>query len=160
MTRLTFDTELDKAYDRVLAYDEDANLNPKPEPMSQTLSGAKRVGLHRVPFDLVPFEEIAEAYARVAEFGAAKYKPWNWTLGLPRVQLIRSLLNHTFKYLRGEDRDKESGLLHTDHILWNAVALTHSVHHNINDNRRAEPRRDYHKRNDCFAKETPTTRKK
>jgi Domain of unknown function (DUF5664) len=151
MTRLNLHKE---------SYDEAADRNPKPEPMPQTLSGAKRVGLHRIPFDLVPFEEIAEAYARVSEFGAKRYGVWNWTLGLPRVQLIRSLLNHVFKYLRGEDIDKESGLSHTDHILWNAVALTHALHHNINDNRRVEPHRDYHKRNDCFAEEIKTTHKK
>lgn len=96
-------------------------------------------------FDLVPFEEIAKAYVRVAEFGAMKYSAWNWTsgTGLPRAQIIRSLLSHVFAYMRGEDIDKDSGLSHTDHILWNAVALTHSHHWQINDDRRKEPSRDY-----------------
>lgn len=107
-------------------------------------SGAQREKLETPPYDLVPFQEIADAYSRVAEHGAEKYAPWNWSKGLPRVQLLGSLLRHTFAYLRGEERDKDSGLLHTDHILWNAAALSHNVHHNLEDGRRPEPKRDYH----------------
>lgn len=106
-------------------------------------SGAMREKLAATPFDLIPYQELSEAYARVAEHGATKYAPWNWSKGLPRVQLISSLLRHTFAYLRGEERDKDSGLLHTDHILWNAVALCHNVHWDLEDGRRIEPERGY-----------------
>lgn len=107
-------------------------------------SGAQREKLHATPYDLVPFQEMTDAFARVAEFGAKKYAPWNWSKGLARVQLLGSLLRHTFAYLRGEERDRDSGLLHTDHILWNATVLAHNVHHNLEDGRRPEPKRDYH----------------
>jgi hypothetical protein len=106
-------------------------------------SGAQREKLNSTPYDLIPFLEVAEAYARVAEHGAQKYSPWNWSKGLTRVQLISSLLRHTFAYLRGEERDKDSDLLHTDHILWNAAALSHNVHWKLEDGRRREPDRDY-----------------
>ena len=106
-------------------------------------SGAQREKLHALPYDLVPFQEITEAYARVAEFGARKYAPWNWSKGLSRVQLLGSLLRHAFAYLRGEERDKDSGLLHTDHILWNAASLAHNVHWGLEDGRRGEPPRPY-----------------
>lgn len=106
-------------------------------------TGAQREKLNALPYDLVPFTEMTEAYVRVAEFGAKKYAPWNWSKGLSRVQLIGSLLRHTFAYLRGEERDADSGLMHTDHIVWNAVALAHNVHHNLDDQRRVEPPRDY-----------------
>lgn len=112
-----------------------------PHPKSET--GAMREKLHSIPYDLVPFQEMTEAYARVAEFGARKYAPWNHTLGIPRVQIISSLLRHTWAYLRGEERDKDSGLLHTDHILWNAAALVHNVHWDLADGRRVEPPREY-----------------
>ena len=102
-------------------------------------SGAKREKLHVLPYDLVPFQEMTEAYVRVAEFGAKKYEPWNWSKGLSRVQILGSLLRHTFAYLRGEETDKDSGLSHTDHILWNAVVLTHNVRWNLEDGRRVEP---------------------
>lgn len=110
-------------------------------PKSET--GAMREKLHSIPYDLVPFQELTDAYVRVAEFGARKYAPWNHTLGIPRVQIISSLLRHTWAYLRGEERDKDSGLLHTDHILWNAAALAHNVHWDLADGRRVEPPREY-----------------
>jgi hypothetical protein len=135
------------------AYDDEANLDPYDvrEPMPVSASGAKRENLNRTPYDLIPFEEIAESYARVAEFGAKKYSPWNWTLGLPRVQLLGSLLSHTFKYLRGTNFDKESGLSHIDHMLWNVIALVHAERHNIQDNRRREPSRNYSTGNSGFS---------
>ena len=108
-----------------------------------TESGAQREKLDVPPYDLVPYQEITDAFARVAEHGARKYAPWNWSKGLPRVQLLCSLLRHTFAYLRGQERDPDSGLLHTDHILWNAAALSHNVHWNLADGRRAEPPRAY-----------------
>jgi hypothetical protein len=108
-----------------------------------SVTGAQREKLLVQPYDLVPFQEMTEAYVRVAEFGANKYQPWNWSKGLSRVQILGSLLRHTFAYLRGEDHDADSGLLHTDHILWNAVALAHNVHWNLEDGRRAEPDREY-----------------
>jgi Domain of unknown function (DUF5664) len=111
--------------------------------MPTASSGAKREKLHAMPYDLVPYQEITEAYIRAAAHGANNHGPWNWTLGFPRVQIICSLLRHAFAYIRGEDYDKKSGLLHTDHVLWNAVALTHSVHHGIEDDRRPEPPRKY-----------------
>lgn len=113
------------------------------ESMPAAASGAMREKLAALPYDLIPYQELSEAYSRVAEHGAVKYAPWNWSKGLPRVQLLGSLLRHSFAYLRGEERDKDSGLLHTDHILWNAVALAHNVHWNLEDGRRVEPERDY-----------------
>ena len=113
-------------------------------PESET--GAMREKLHSIPYDLVPFQEMTDAYARVAEYGQTKYAAWNWSKGLSRVQILGSLLRHTFAYLRGEERDsgpKGSGLLHTDHILWNAAALAHNVHWDLADGRRVEPPREY-----------------
>ena len=109
----------------------------------EAASGAQREKLDALPYDLVPFREFTDAYVRVAEFGARKYQPWNWSKGLNRIQILSSLLRHTFAYLRGEDRDSDSGLLHTDHIVWNAVTLVHNVHWNLEDGRRPEPPRDY-----------------
>jgi hypothetical protein len=116
-------------------------MNIPTFPEAQT--GANREKLNAIPYDLVPFLEMTEAYSRVAEFGAKKYAPWNWSKGLSRVQLLGSLLRHAFAYLRGEDRDTDSGLLHTDHILWNAVALSHNTHWDLEDGRRGEPPRVY-----------------
>lgn len=102
-------------------------------------TGAMREKMNGLKYDLVPFIEITEAYARVAEFGARKYDSWNWSKGIPRVQVLGSLLRHTFAYIRGQDRDPESGLMHTDHIIWNAATLCHSVEHDMEDGRRKDP---------------------
>jgi len=120
---------------------EDLAMNTEDHPAAA--SGAKREKLNVLPYDLVPFQEMTEAYVRVAEFGAKKYAPWNWSKGLSRVQILGSLIRHTFAYLRGEECDKDSGLSHTDHILWNAAALAHNVRWGLEDGRRAEPPRDY-----------------
>jgi len=118
-------------------------------------TGASREAMNKDNYDLVPFAEIVDAFVRVAEYGAIKYAPWNWSKGMSRASIMRSLLNHTFAYLRGEDTDEDklnpdgsvaskgSGLSHTDHILWNAAALSHNLHHGLEDGRRAEPPRDY-----------------
>jgi hypothetical protein len=106
-------------------------------------TGALREKLHAPKYDLVPFREMVDAYVRVAEFGAKKYDAWNWSKGLSRIQILTSLLNHTWAYLRGEEKDRESGLLHTDHILWNAVTLVHNVEWGLEDGRRVEPSRAY-----------------
>lgn len=104
----------------------------------QAESGAMRENLKEV-YDLFPFEETVASYMRVGEFGVIKYDPWNWSKGLPLVQLLASLMRHSWKLLRGEDHDKETGLHHADHILWNAIAIVHNIYHGNEDGRRKEP---------------------
>lgn len=85
--------------------------------------GALREKAHVIRYDYMPFREVTEAYSRVAAHGAEKYDVDNWTKGLPMIQVCGSLLRHTWAFMWGETCDKDSGLHHTDHILWNAVAL-------------------------------------
>ena len=126
-----------------LKYKTKGDAMTKKTKFPEGKSGAQREKMNNLPYDLIPFEEMVSSYTRVAEFGAFKYSPWNWSKGLSRVQIIGSLLRHTWAYIRGEDKDSDSGLLHTDHILWNAVTLSHNVHHNLEDGRRIEPNREY-----------------
>lgn len=113
----------------------------KPE-MPRHETGAMREKLDDLRYDYMPFQEIAEAYARVAAHGAEKYDVDNWTKGLPNVQIAGSLMRHLWAYLWGEDRDPDSGLLHTDHILWNAVTLTYNVARLSEMDNRFENRRE------------------
>lgn len=64
-----------------------------------------------------------EGLARVFEFGAKKYARDNWLKGLPKEEVIDSLLRHLQAYERGELTDPESELPHVAHIHWNAMAL-------------------------------------
>jgi hypothetical protein len=65
-----------------------------------------------------------EGLSAVLTMGAKKYAPGNWTKGMKWSRCINSLLRHLFKYMAGEDLDKESGLPHIDHVLCNAMFLS------------------------------------
>jgi hypothetical protein len=89
------------------------------------ISGAKREKLNGLRYDYMPALEVNEAYARVATMGAKKYGNRNWEKGLPISQITASMQRHLWAYMKGEDKDSESGLSHLDHVLWNAVAAVY-----------------------------------
>lgn len=64
---------------------------------------------------------------KVLEFGAQKYDRHNWKKGLPVTQICESMMRHLFAVLNGEDKDPESGISHTGHILCNAMFLSHML---------------------------------
>lgn len=66
-----------------------------------------------------------EGLSAVLAFGAKKYASWNWAKGLSWSETLGSLLRHTLALMRGEELDPESGLPHVDHILCNAMFLSH-----------------------------------
>lgn len=59
------------------------------------------------------------------EFGTHKYPdPANWQKvdgAFTRYQ--DSIMRHYLKFLAGEERDKETGLLHLSHMAWNTLAV-------------------------------------
>lgn len=73
--------------------------------------------------DLVP-QFAQEQYAKVLTKGSEKYAERNWELGMKWSKVTASLKRHTAAFERGEDFDKETGLLHTAHIMCNAAFLT------------------------------------
>lgn len=66
----------------------------------------------------------------VLAYGAKKYDDDNWRLGMRWRRVADALLRHVFAYLAGEDRDPETGLLHMDHALCNAMFLSEYQHTN------------------------------
>lgn len=74
-------------------------------------------------YDLVP-QFAQDQYAQVLTKGAEKYAERNWELGMKWSKVTASLKRHTAAFERGEDYDKETGLLHTAHIMCNAAFLT------------------------------------
>lgn len=69
-----------------------------------------------------PRMDLLDAYAieqlsSVLTFGAQKYNAHNWRKGIAKGRLIAAALRHLFAYLRGEDRDPESGLSHVAHAM-------------------------------------------
>lgn len=65
-----------------------------------------------------------EQLAKIFTMGANKYAERNWEKGMKWTTVIASLKRHLAAIERGEDYDKESGLLHSSHVEWNAHALT------------------------------------
>jgi len=75
---------------------------------------------------LVPFEALEEMVA-VLEFGAKKYARWNWALdgGFKWSRVLASCLRHVFAFMRGEDKDPESGLSHIAHAQCNLLFMAY-----------------------------------
>lgn len=73
--------------------------------------------------DLVP-AFAQEQYARVLTKGSEKYAERNWELGMKWSKVLASMKRHILTFERGEDYDKETGLLHTAHIMCNSAFLT------------------------------------
>lgn len=83
---------------------------------------ALRYNKGKLPMHLVPADAIS-ALASVLEYGASKYAERNWELGAKYSVPYSSLMRHLLAWWGGEDRDGESGLPHTHHILMNAAML-------------------------------------
>ena len=58
-----------------------------------------------------------EQLAQVLTFGASKYAAQNWRKGISKSRLLAAAFRHLFAYLRGEDKDRESGLSHVAHAM-------------------------------------------
>jgi hypothetical protein len=56
-----------------------------------------------------------EEIARVMDYGATKYKRYNWRGGIHIMRLMNAALRHLFAFIDGEDFDPESGLSHLAH---------------------------------------------
>jgi hypothetical protein len=64
-----------------------------------------------------------EEIAKVGTFGAKKYARWNYKAGMPWMKLGGSLSRHLRSWLMGEDLDRESGLPHLAHLIYDALML-------------------------------------
>lgn len=65
------------------------------------------------------WRECANAF----EYGARKYAKWNWVKGMQWSVPLGCIGRHSLDVFSGEERDKESGLLHVGHIMCNIVML-------------------------------------
>lgn len=90
--------------------------------MGQSMTGtnAQRHNAGKLRWSLVDFESM-EDMLRVLEFGAGKYSPDNWKLGLNKDELLESAIRHLMALMRGEEMDKESGLPHNGHVMCNMM---------------------------------------
>lgn len=99
--------------------EEQLGRRKKPPEMDKGL----RFNNGKTRHDLVP-QFAQKQYASVLTKGSEKYAERNWELGMRWSKVVASLKRHLEAFEMGEDYDKETGLLHTAHIMCNAAFLT------------------------------------
>ncbi len=72
--------------------------------------------------DLLPADALMEVGAVYAA-GAKKYGDRNWEKGMKWTRMLGPLLRHLFQWMRGIERDEETGQRHIAMVVWNALGL-------------------------------------
>lgn len=75
----------------------------------------------KLPVDLLPFDAL-EKVSRILAYGAKKYAPDNWRKvpnGTKRY--TAAALRHLFSFMKGEIKDKETGMPHLWHAACNVL---------------------------------------
>jgi len=95
---------------------------------------AFRTNENKLRYDLCPAIAQRE-YAKVWTEGLKKYPARNWEKGFLFSEVIASAMRHLEAMRLGEMIDKESGLLHSAHLMANAAMLTefYFTHPELND---------------------------
>jgi hypothetical protein len=86
------------------------------EAICKTSEGAVKYDSEKIDLSLMPPLVIEEVGA-VWTFGKKKYAAYNWTKGFVWSRPLAAALRHIFAFMRGEDRDPETGYLHTAHAI-------------------------------------------
>lgn len=78
---------------------------------------------NKLRWDLLPLD-LVEKVVEVYHMGAQKYAPNTWQ-GLEDGdnRYFSALMRHLTAHRKGDLRDSESGLLHIQHVCWNALAM-------------------------------------
>lgn len=110
-------------------YDADGKfITYEDNPLRQrTVTGGVKDNRGKLPLDLIPYEALRGA-ADVLAYGAVKYKPNNWRLGLKWTETWSSLQRHLWAWKEGEDLDPETGKPHIDHAMCQMLFLATYVH--------------------------------
>lgn len=96
--------------------------------MLSNSSRGMRHNNNKIKLSLLDFSALEQA-AKVLQFGGKKYSRDNWKKGFEHSEIVDSLLRHISEYQKGNEVDSESKLLHTAHILCNAMFLCYmNVH--------------------------------
>jgi hypothetical protein len=98
----------------------------KQAPLPSLSAGSVNTGLRyntgKLRYDLLPPDAIEEL-VKVYTMGSLKYAARNWEKGLSYMDTVACLKRHLAKFEMNEDKDAESKLHHTAHVVWNALAL-------------------------------------
>ncbi len=102
------------------------------EPADQ-LTEFKKNDFEKTMLAFLPVEEL-EQIAEVFDYGAKKYERHNWMKPAKWSRVLSACLRHIFAFMRGEMRDKESGLLHLAHAGCDLLMLMYLVNQSIGTN--------------------------
>lgn len=105
----------------VKLYDADGSF-ASPE-RQRSIQGGVKDNRSKSRVDLLPSQPLLAA-GKVMAFGATKYKPHNWRLGLSWSDTYASILRHLLAFMDGEDIDGESGEPHVVNALCQVLFLT------------------------------------
>ena len=107
--------------DRAPLYEDDGEFI---DPIRQrSITGGVKDNRGKPMIDLLPSKPLIAA-AEIMAFGATKYKPHNWRLGLSWSQTWASLQRHLLSFNDGEELDPETGKPHLAHALCQLMFLT------------------------------------
>lgn len=91
------------------------------------MSKGSRNNKGKLPMHLIS-TYAARGLAKVLTYGVKKYAEWNWSKGLDIAECMDSMERHIMAIKEGDFYDEESGLPHVDHLLTNAMFLSHFHH--------------------------------
>jgi len=92
------------------------------EVNNESKQGGLRYDDGKPRVDLLPPDTMMEL-GKVYGYGATKYAPRNWELGMSWSKVVGCLLRHLYKLMMGQKIDEESGQRHSVMVAWNAIAL-------------------------------------
>lgn len=113
-------------YDRVIGDPKASDVTTHTKPMDSGhhgTGGGLRFNAGKLRYDLVP-AYAQDQYVRVLTAGARKYAERNWEKGMKWSNVLASMKRHIAAIERGEDRDPETGELHSAHVMCNAAFIT------------------------------------
>jgi nucleoside 2-deoxyribosyltransferase len=117
----------DESYDprEIETTDQFVFYEADPERHTSQHGGVKD-NVNKPRLDLIPALPLFKT-GEVLAFGARKYKPHNWRLGLSWLETFGSLERHLHAWLDGEDVDRESGYHHLAHAMCQLLFLSEFV---------------------------------
>ena len=84
---------------------------------------AKHLDTGKVALQYVLVFKGLDEVAKVGEFGAKKYGQFNYKAGASYMRFLGSCTRHLASFIRGEDKDIESGFSHLAHLIFDALML-------------------------------------
>lgn len=103
------------------------NVNPFVRPTADSTAAVK-FDTGKSDYSLLPWDALDEV-VKVMEYGKTKYSAHNWSCGagFKYSRVFNATMRHLLAFMRGEDKDPETGLSHIAHCACNVLFLLHFI---------------------------------